>query len=632
MEKISFRKKLRYTFDNTMSKGPGAVIVWLGIIALVVVVVAASFMTVLSIVPEGETYMPFHESFWRGLMHSIDAGTIAGDMGWGYRLVMLCVSLSGIFIVSTFIGTISSGIGRKVEDLKKGRSFVIEKNHTLILGWSSKIFTIISELIIANENQKNPRIVILADKDKVEMEDEIRNRVPKTKNTKIICRNGSPIDLTDLHIANPYSAKSIIILNSDGEHSDSHVIKAILALTNKQEENNKKSHIVAEIGSVKNVEIAKIVGRDELVTILPHDIISRIMVQTSRQSGLSVVYTEIMAFEGDEIYFSDESKLCGKTFGESLFLYDDSSVIGIKNKSGKVFINPPMDTRIDAGDEIIAISEDDDTVILKGNPTPVNEEAIVKEKIKITKQPEMSLLLGWNKRAPIIIRELDDYVMPGSTLVVAGHLIDPREEMDQLKPALHNLAISFVSKDLSDQKSIRELEIEKFQHIMLLSYEDEFDIQEADAQTLITLLHIRQIIEEKKITVDIVSQMLDPRNRDLAVITKADDFIVSDKLISLLLSQISENKYLDDVYRDLFRSEGSEIYLKDTSGYIKSGMPVDFYTVIEAARRMNHVAIGYRIDKFKSDSQKNYGVVINPDKIKKITFEANDKLIVLAED
>ncbi|MGK3947004.1 potassium transporter TrkA, partial [Streptomyces caeruleatus] len=77
-----------------------------------------------------------------------------------------------------------------------GRSFVVENNHTLILGWSPAIFTVISELVEANVNRKNARIVILADKDKVEMEDELRAKIPQTRGTLIVCRTGSPLDLT----------------------------------------------------------------------------------------------------------------------------------------------------------------------------------------------------------------------------------------------------------------------------------------------------------------------------------------------------------------------------------------------------------------------------------------------------
>ena len=83
------------------------------------------------------------------------------------------------------------------------------------------------------------------------------------------------------------------------------------------------------------------------------------------------------------------------------------------------------------------------------------------------------------------------------------------------------------------------------------------------------------------------------RNRELAEVTKADDFIVSDKLISLLMSQVSENKYLMRVFEDLFDADGSEIYLKPAGSYVETGRPVNFYTVVESARRRGEVAIGY---------------------------------------
>ena len=126
--------------------------------------------------------------------------------------------------------------------------------------------------------------------------------------------------------------------------------------------------------------------------------------------------------------------------------------------------------------------------------------------------------------------------------------------------------------------------------------------------------------------------MLDVKNRDLAEITKADDFIVSDKLISLLMSQVSENKQLMRVFENLLESEGSEIYLKSVSDYINAFESVDFYTILESAKRKGETAIGYRIEKYHSYIDKAYGVVINPNKSDKINFEINDKIIVLAEE
>src|SRR3569833_3153960 len=74
---------------------------------------------------------------------------------------------------------------------------VIAKDHTIILNWSPSIFDIISELTIANQSRRRPRIVIMADRDKVEMEDEIAQKVPNLKHTRLICRSGDPTDLSD---------------------------------------------------------------------------------------------------------------------------------------------------------------------------------------------------------------------------------------------------------------------------------------------------------------------------------------------------------------------------------------------------------------------------------------------------
>ena len=126
--------------------------------------------------------------------------------------------------------------------------------------------------------------------------------------------------------------------------------------------------------------------------------------------------------------------------------------------------------------------------------------------------------------------------------------------------------------------------------------------------------------------------MLDIRNRQLADITSADDFIVSDKLISLLMSQVSENKYLMRVFEDLFDADGSEIYIKPAREYVKVGEPINFYTILESAARKNEVAIGYRVIKESKDMNKGYGVYVNPPKSDPFTLSHDDMVIVLSED
>ncbi|HEX2645518.1 MAG TPA: hypothetical protein VHU81_21135, partial [Thermoanaerobaculia bacterium] len=311
MSEVRVAQRVRYAFDNSMSKGAIALMGYLGLASLALILVAALVVVLFHISPAGEEQPGVFEAMWLSLMRTLDSGTMGGDAGTGFRGVMLFVTLGGIFIVSSLIGVINSGIESKLDELRKGRSFVVERDHTLILGWSPKIFTILSELVQANENRHKPRVVILADRDKVEMEDEIAEKVPDTGKTRVICRTGSPLDLNDLEIVNPHQARSIIILAPESGDPDPEVIKSILALTNNPNRRPEPFHIVAELAELRNLEVARLVGKDEVQIIVTSDLISRILVQTSRQSGLSVVYTELLDFGGDEIYFQEEPGLVG---------------------------------------------------------------------------------------------------------------------------------------------------------------------------------------------------------------------------------------------------------------------------------------------------------------------------------
>lgn len=631
---VSLGAKLRYKFENTLSQGPVAIIGWLALLSLVIIVLAA---VVLAVLHTGYGDHPsFLENFWSSLMRTFDAGNMADDgsgengANWPLRFVALFVTLGGIFVISTLIGTITSGIESKLDDLRKGRSRVLESNHTLILGWSPKVFTIISELIIANENQKNPVIVILADRDKVEMEDELATRFESTKNTKIICRTGSSLDLDELDIANPHEARSIIVLAPEGDNPDIFVIKSILALTNNPNRKSDPYHIIAEIRDQSNMEAATLVGGREAVLVQSSDLIARVTAQTCRQSGLSAVYTELLDFEGAEIYFANEPKLYGKTYREALVAFEDSTVIGIFTKNEDVLVNPPMDTVVGTGDQIMAISEDDDTLVVgSGASKPIDQSLIVTGLPSIA-GPERTLMLGWNDKATLIIRELDNYVAAGSEVMIVSK-VDASAEVALLAAELKNHTITFQLRNATERAVLNALDIPSYNHIILLCY-NEMEVQEADATTMITLLHLRNISEENGKDFSIVSEMLDIRNRALAEVARADDFIVSDKLVSLMLAQLSENKNLERVFATLFSEEGSEIYLKPITDYVQTGKEMDFYTLIEAAAARGETAIGYRIASEIGNPEKAYGVNCNPRKSDRLTFTVADRLIVLAEN
>jgi voltage-gated potassium channel Kch len=637
VQDFTIRERLRYAFDNTLAKGTGALIAWLTLISAVAILCFATVLAITGInQPDEDGGLEFGEAAWASLMRTLDAGTVTGDQGWDFRIIMLGVTIFGIFVLSTLIGILSAGLEAQIENLRKGRSRVVEKGHTVILGWSEQIFPILTELIEANRSKKNEAIVILGDQDKVAMEDAVRSKIDDLKTTKIICRSGSPTDMNDLGMVSIDTVRSIIVLapdSRDGQRSqdpDVDVMKCLLAITNNPRRKEGRYHLVAEIRDPKNSEVAEMIGKDELELVLVGDLVARIMAQTCRQSGLSVVYNELLDFGGAEIYFKEESSLVGKKFGDVLLTYEDSAVIGLRPAAGEPMLNPPMDTPINSGDRLIVIAENADDIKLS-NTVAAPEAAAILLAESAPSMAESLLVLGWNWRGALIISELDSYVSRGSRVHVVADTDDAEVQIAERCAELSNQQLTFQRGDTTSRSLLDKLDISSFDHVIVLCYSDELEAAKADAITLITLLHLRDIADKSNKRVPIVSEMLDITNRRLAEITNADDFVVSDRLVSLMLSQISQNKELNMVFKDLFSPEGSEVYLKPVENYIRVGAPITFSTIVAAAAQRGEIAFGYKLARNTANATEAYGVVVSPQKSAGIAFQPGDKLIVLAE-
>ncbi len=247
-------------------------------------------------------------------------------------------------------------------------------------------------------------------------------------------------------------------------------------------------------------------------------------------------------------------------------------------------------------------------------PTPTVDAGVILEGSSPSEGPQRSLILGYNARTRTVLRELDEYVEPGSKVVLVADR--PAAPVEGLK----NLTVEIRRSSTTDRAALEAIGLAAFDHVIVMAYGDDLDAQRADARTLVTLLHLRDIADRTGLTVPIVSEMLDDGNRELAQVTKVDDVIVSDQLISLLLTQIAENPHLAEVFGELFSATGSEVYLRDALSYCTGA--ATFATFITAAARRGETAIGYR-----SGEQ----VVINPPKADRYAPRRGDRLIVLAE-
>jgi hypothetical protein len=631
-KEFSFKQKFDYALDKICSKGLRVMILWLSILSIIIILIFALFLVLIDTFLIGHDGISFWDSFWISLIHTLDASALSDVTGWRYRLFLLPVTLAGVFLVSALIGVISTWLETRIDALRRGRSKVIEKDHTVILGWNDQVFTIIQELATANKNLDDGCIVIMGQEDKVSMEEQIHENIPEMGITRIVCRTGSPLEPSSLNILSLNTAKSIIVLSPQCEDPDSEVIKICLAIIHQANRSEKPFHIVAELRDEKNLEIGAIIGGDEVEWILTKDIISRMIAQTCHQTGLSTIYTDLMDFAGDEIYFYAEPNFIGKPFGDLLNLFKKNAVMGIWKKGSAPHLNPSMNTPFEEGDQLFLLAADDDRIFTHPfDATQINED-LIQDHQNMPLEPEKILLLGWNGQAGKIIREINHYIQAGSEIVVVADKSMTKNSPDWENIQIKNASIHFQFGNTSDRQVLEQLTPHRFKHIIILSYSGALPHQAADAKTLITLLHLRDIANKcGKCQFSIVTEMLDVRNRNLAEVTKVDDFIISNKMISLLLSQVAERKLLNGVFRDILGAEGSEVYLKPVTNYISLDQPANFYTIVESARRKNELAIGYKIHKYAYDADRTYGIVLNPNKADLCSFEEEDQLIVLSE-
>ena len=135
-------------------------------------------------------------------------------------------------------------------------------------------------------------------------------------------------------------------------------------------------------------------GGDEVEWILSEKIISKLIAQTCYQPGLSTIFTDFMDFDGDEVYFYNHPSLVGKTFGDTLQMFENNAVLGLWKKDESPILNPPMESLIQKEDRIFLLAENDDQISLSKNPIEIINSEYIRNFSSGPEKPENILNLG----------------------------------------------------------------------------------------------------------------------------------------------------------------------------------------------------------------------------------------------
>lgn len=652
-EEASLNKQLAYKVDVFLSVRPYSKPLALLVATLLLIGVGGLALF-------GVTDDCLADCLWLSWTYVADSGNHANSEGLGPRLVSVSISFGGMLIFAMMLGLVTDAISEKFDSLRKGRSEVVKKDHTLILGWSDKLGSLLNQLAIANESLGGGIVVVMAERDKEEMESDIAKMEFDFRETSVICRSGSPLILADLKKVSVSKARAIIVLAEDGnaDQSDARALRTVLSLTGVKE--GLQGHIVVELGDLDNEVLVKLVGGDLVETVVAHDVIGRLMIQCARQPGLAQVWEDILGFENCEFYIKRWPELDGMQFEDVLISFPHAIPCGIKSVScgGKIILNPDESYVLQEGDEVLVIAEDDDTYAPVALPNV--KEAPFIHITRPTRKPQKILLCGWRRDIDDMIVVLDAFLAPGSELWMFNEVFEGVREKKLIDGGLDierlmNITLVHREGNAVIRRHLESLPLESFDSILILADESVEDSAiQADSRSLATLLLIRDIqakrlpyreakasshgrkgsfsqgswIGEMQQASDksvIISEILDPRTKNLLSMSRISDYVLSNELVSMALAMVAEDRQINDVLEELFAEEGNEMHIRQADLYIKEGEELSFYEILLRARQRREIVIGYRLGNVEK------AVINPPGKMEKRKWSLKDVFIVIAE-
>ncbi|KAM1172548.1 hypothetical protein TB1_022101 [Malus domestica] len=680
-EEVSLNKQLAYQVDLFLSVHPYSKP--LALLVATLLLICLGGLALFGVKDDN-----LAECLWLSWTYVADSGNHTDSEKIGERLVSVSISFGGMLIFAMMLGLVSDAISEKFDSLRKGRSEVVEQNHTLILGWSDKLGSLLNQLAIANESLGGGIVVVMAERDKEEMELDIAKMEFNFKGTSVICRSGSPLILADLKKVSVSKARAIIVLAEDGnaDQSDARALRTVLSLTGVKE--GLRGHIVVELSDLDNEVLVKLVGGDLVETVVAHDVIGRLMIQCARQPGLAQIWEDILGFEHCEFYIKRWPQLDGMHFEDVLISFPDAIPCGVKVASlgGKIILNPDDSYVLKEGDEVLVIAEDDDTyapaalptvkeasfihiartarkpqkILLCGWRRDIDDMLVVwrgslPQDFIVPKSTERILFCGWRRDMEDMIMVLDAFLAEGSELWMFNEVAEKEREKKLIDGGLdvsRLVNINLVNREGNAviRRHLESLPLQSFDSILILADESVEDSAiQADSRSLATLLLIRDIqakrlpmvtraergsfyqgswIGEMQQASDksvIISEILDPRTKNLLSMSKISDYVLSNELVSMALAMVAEDRQINDVLEELFAEEGNELQIRQADLYLREGEELSFYEIMLRARHRREVMIGYRMEKAER-------AAINPPaKSERRRWSGKDVFVVIAE-
>ena len=536
-------------------------------------------------------------------------------------------------------------------------------HHTVILGWSKKIASLLRQLAVANQSLGGGEITVVAavELERMEQEYKLENIDMLGTSVRFLCGNRHDVEI--LHKASINTASAIIVLAESQDADDSDQLSGIIVrkILKVVDAATFKGNIVVEVIDVENEPWIKTAGGDLVQTVVAKDVITRLMVQCARQPGLAQVWKDILGFDNAEFYLKRWPELDGMQFVDVLISFPDAIPCGVKvaSRNNKIVLNPSDDYVLAEGDEVLVIADDDDSYapsislpeVQVRTPRASKEVAEAKALKKI-------LFCGWQQGMEGLISVLEQILGTGSELWIFSEVREEERER-RLKETgivaedLENVKLTQITGKATALKALEDLPLETFDSILLVADGDTvFDGEQELLSTLIMIksiqakrlpyrearaVQIRPAGNSKSSWIDelqhgsaqsiIVSEILNAQTKEaIDQANDSHDIEISDEMVSMALAMVAEDKRISGVLDELFAEEGNEMIMRPAEMYIDhDAEELSFYDIMMRARLRKEIVLGYQREHQEQP-------VMNPgNKVARQKWSLDDSFIVFVE-
>lgn len=608
------KRYLNYHFENIITKSSNFVY-----FLLIIASISALFMLGLQIFFGLAENDSLFNLWWDSLSEiiSIGEGSSSKERIINFLFWALSVAISG-----TIIAFLTAKVSSFISNLNRGESFVIDKNHYVIIGWNSNVYKVFKEIETANLNQKKPTILCFNEMGNVEMRAKIDIEYPDQKNIRIITRTGDIYSVLDLERTNAVESKSVIILD-DHVKKDFNIETTILAIRRTLKDSS--VNIIAQFKNPENIPVLSNLIGDQLLPIHKNKVIANLTAQSIRSSLIQEVMMDFMDYDGDEIYFFPSDKLVGKKFMYAMLFLNDITIIGILDFENNIILNPDKNHIIQSTDKLIVIAEDD-TNVLDYKPADnvlkiLDSLSVPKDEISISEKESKSILvLGWSELGQLIVDSAISFLGEESELFFIYN-----DNLIKSKPNVNasNSKTTLIQCSENEHIQIENLISENnFDIILILGYDDVYSAEVSDTYAMMKNIFVKSYLENNSET-RIILHLNDGAKKNLISSEIESEFIVSDVLSALMITQLADNPLLRGIFEELFSDEGLKINLRpyENGSEMENGQLVLIEDLIIESIKKDETFIGFVV---------NGQLFLNPKKNQKIEFNESILRIVIS--